>query len=72
MKTANYTTVHNSDQQTVIEIDNTTNFKDFNIKFEQHEINIQIDQKMNSIQIGNVYLSGIEVELFKQFISQLS
>ena len=72
MKTANYTTVHNSDQQTVIEIDNTTNFKDFNIKFEQHKINIQIDQKMNSIQIGDVHLCGIEVELFKQFISQLS
>ena len=70
MKVAKFITEKESGIQTIIDIDNTTNFKDFIIKIGEKKLDIQIDSKANSITIGNCLLEGFELELFKNFINQ--
>jgi hypothetical protein len=71
MKTATFTTIDDSGIESSIDIDNTSNFKDFNIKFGPYKLSVQIDETTNTLAIGDCLLYGVGLEMFKQFISQL-
>lgn len=70
-------TTEHKDNTTTINIDNSTEFKDFNIDFtwdndaEVQTASIQLDITSKQITINRVKLNDFEVELFKQFINQI-
>jgi hypothetical protein len=72
MKTATFQTLKNDGTTSIISIDNTSEFKDFNIETSKNKVSIQIDKTTNTLTIEDCELSGIELELFKNFLSQLS
>jgi hypothetical protein len=72
MKTATFQTLKNDGTTSIISIDNTSEFKDFNIETSKNKVSIQIDKTTNTLTIEDCELSGIELELFKNFLLQLS
>lgn len=73
METINQTT-YNEGIQTTIKIDNGTNFKDCQIDQgiidKAESLTIQVDKMDDCITIGNINLTGINKDLFLQFINQ--
>lgn len=57
----------------IISIDNSSNFKDFDISDIARNIStsIQIDAEANTIRINSIDLSFTQCQVFKQFINQL-
>ncbi len=72
MKTAAFKTKNEDNIETLITIDNTTNFKDFTLQFGGKIITLQIDTELNQLEIGHCKLNGIGLEMFKKFIAQLN
>jgi hypothetical protein len=57
----------------IVDIDNTTNFKDFAISdlVSNLSATIQIDVEQNTIRIDGITLSNTQSQVLKQFINQL-
>jgi hypothetical protein len=72
MLTAKFETMKENGITTVISIDNTSEFKDFTIASPMNKVFIQIDKTTNTLRIEDCELSGFELNLFREFLSQLS
>jgi hypothetical protein len=56
--------------RTTIQIDNSTDHKDFLINQDSMETIISLNKVDKTLRIGGLTLRGREVELFKEFINQ--
>ena len=60
-----------------LKIDNSTDFKDFFLNIETNQVNdkkrtlhIQIDKREKVIEINGMKISGLMLQVFKEFINQ--
>ena len=67
--------ISDNDIDTEIKIDNSTNFRDFNVEIEGNNViktlDIQIDFEGKALYIDGVKFNGITLELLKSFLNQL-
>lgn len=67
--------ISDNDIDTEIKIDNSANFRDFNVEIEGNNVtktlDIQIDFEGKALYIDGVKFNGIALELLKSFLSQL-
>lgn len=60
-----------------LKIDNSTDFKDFFLNIETNQVNdkkrtlnIQIDKREKVLEINGMKISGLMLQVFKEFINQ--
>lgn len=76
MKTKKFEAVNESEETLTIEIDNSTNYKDFLCKLSDKEgktleaISLNVDTESGYVVIENIKFSGFALKLLLDFINQ--